>query len=429
MVFNTSCFSNQFQAADRVHQRKALVFPLDKFDGTPENVLQHQMDFTQRMEECGMVNDFSFVLSENQPPATVDMNDLKQKGAWLLHPQRYSYGNLLEDASKATMANVTAARDYIRGVVKTISLPPTDPTSIEALATVSFQNRQMIYTLLTNSWTVDMKAIMSKYLETHGRDGVVLYYCFLKHFAGTTTEHLIEAYQMLTENRMQLDAFQGKVPVFTDFIRKPIRRLLKANQEPSIQHFMNVFHGCLNCSNDEFKAFIFRIYDEYRNGGTAQSWTMLELLDRLDVEYNRIFSLGRWESGKNAEILALTAQIASLTKTMALLAPTENKNANNNNANTDTPKKQRVEKPPNAPKPGASEVLEYRGRTWKYCATCFKGSWNLTHTTAEHKPKASLGRTPPTSPANVPNVSPSTPSTPVANVASTGDAQYEVDFL
>jgi hypothetical protein len=359
------------------------------------------------------------------------MTDLKENASWLINSKRYNYGNLLVDASKATMDNVSAARDYVRLIVNGISTVPTDPNSIEAFATVSFQNRQMIYTLLTSSWTIDMKSIMSKYLEIHGRDGVVLYYCFLKHFAGTTTEHLIEAFQMLTESRMQLDAFQGKVTDFTNFIRKPIRRLLKANQEPSIQHFMNVFHGCLGCSNDEFKAFIFRIYDEYRNGGKAQSWTMLELLDRLDVEYNRIFSLGRWETGKNAEILALTAQIASLTQSMALLASPQNSNPNPN-------QQKKSEKPPHPPKPGTSEVIEHKGKTWKFCATCFQhkgGNWNQTHTTAEHKPKNPLGRTPPTSPSNVPSIpSPATsaPSTPIvanANVAVTGNASYAVDFL
>ena len=92
----------------------------------------------------------------------------------------------------------------------------------------------MIYTLLTSSWMADMKTIMSNYLETHDRDGVVFYYCFLKQFAGNTTKHLIEAYQMLTESRMQLNVFNSNVLNYTNFIRKPIRRLLKTNQAPRI---------------------------------------------------------------------------------------------------------------------------------------------------------------------------------------------------
>jgi hypothetical protein len=103
---------------------------------------------------------------------------------------------------------------------------------------------------------------------------------------------------------------------FTNSIRKPVRRLLKANETPSIQHFMNVFHGCTDCSNVEFQSFVFRIYEEYRNGGPAKKWSMLELLDKLDVEYHRILALGRWEKGKNPEILALTAQIISLQAQM-----------------------------------------------------------------------------------------------------------------
>jgi hypothetical protein len=54
---------------------------------------------------------------------------------------------------------------------------------------------------------------------------------------------------------------------------------------------------------------------------------MLDLLDHLDFEYNRIHSRGRWETGKNAEIVALTAQPPSLTKSMALHTSSNSANA------------------------------------------------------------------------------------------------------
>jgi hypothetical protein len=69
---------------------------------------------------------------------------------------------------------------------------------------VSYQNREWIYTLLMTLWTSNMKAIMQCYEELHDQDGVVLWFCFLTHFAGTTTENLIEAYSHLTETKIQL---------------------------------------------------------------------------------------------------------------------------------------------------------------------------------------------------------------------------------
>lgn len=40
---------------------------------------------------------------------------------------------------------------------------------------------------------------MQRYHEAHAKDNVILRYCFLKHFAGTSTENIIEAYSQLSE--------------------------------------------------------------------------------------------------------------------------------------------------------------------------------------------------------------------------------------
>ena len=113
---------------------------------------------------------------------------------------------------------VIAAHDYICSVCLNITNEPTDPSSTEARAIISFQNRQMIYTLLTTSWTDDMIKHMSKYLEVHGRDGIVQYYCFLQHFEGTTTEDIIEATLLLIPDKMQLHVFNGNVTNYTSSI-------------------------------------------------------------------------------------------------------------------------------------------------------------------------------------------------------------------
>jgi hypothetical protein len=44
-----------------------------------------------------------------------------------------------------------------------------------------------------------MQAIMNRYQETPDHDGVVLWFCFLQEFAGTTTVNKIQANAMLLD--------------------------------------------------------------------------------------------------------------------------------------------------------------------------------------------------------------------------------------
>jgi hypothetical protein len=103
------------------------------------------------------------------------------------------------------------------------------------------------------------------------------------HFAGTTTENLIEAYSHPTETNIQL------VLHFTNFIRAPIHHLIKAKEMPTFQHFLHVFHGAMDAPNE---AFIIGLYTDYRKGSPTKSLSMLDLLEKLDTEYNRINNLG-----------------------------------------------------------------------------------------------------------------------------------------
>jgi hypothetical protein len=100
---------------------------------------------------------------------------------------------------------VQQARDTVHNALSKFSSPP-DPIKMPLASKqlVSYQNREWIYTLLMTLWTSNMKAIMQCYEELHDQDGVVLWFCFLTHFAGTTTENLIEAYSHLTETKIQL---------------------------------------------------------------------------------------------------------------------------------------------------------------------------------------------------------------------------------
>ncbi len=149
----------------------------DLFDANPENVLQFTEHFTQCCEETVVMADFDFTIRENPPPSNVDLNDKTSIAAWITDPRRLTTGNLIIDSSEATFENVKAARDLIRSDPATLTsapCPKKQPKAARQL--VSFQNCQWIYTLLQNTWTPHMKAVMQKYHEVHGQDGVVLWF-------------------------------------------------------------------------------------------------------------------------------------------------------------------------------------------------------------------------------------------------------------
>jgi hypothetical protein len=201
--YNTSTFSNLEGASDRIAQRKVLVAKLHQdFNGEPSLVVQFLASVRHRCEQTRVVADFDFIIKENPTPPTVDLTDPEQLQKWLTDPDRFQYGNLLYDASMATMENIQAMRDIVRRTVKVIRAKPK-AKSKEAEHLVSYQNRQWLYDLFMNSWSASMTSTMSKYLESHDGDGVVLLYCFILHFAGASTENIIQAYQQLTETVFQ----------------------------------------------------------------------------------------------------------------------------------------------------------------------------------------------------------------------------------
>jgi hypothetical protein len=165
LPFNTSAFSNTLNAADRSAQCKALVAPFkEEFDGNSANVLHFIAVFTQRCQETGVVQDFTYVEHENSPPSTVDMNDSASRTAWLIDPRHFTLGNFLIDASQATLASVQRVRENIRDYLSTLTVSP-DPIKqpIGAQFLVSYQNRQWIYVLLQTVWSSNMKLIMQRY--------------------------------------------------------------------------------------------------------------------------------------------------------------------------------------------------------------------------------------------------------------------------
>jgi hypothetical protein len=158
------------------------------------------------------------------------MDNPKDRIAWLSESCRFTYGNLLIDSIVATIKKLQASSVAIRDSLMKFMTPP-DPVKMPLASKqlVSFQNRQWIYVLLQTTYTASMKAFMSKYQEIHDNDGIILWFCFLQHVAGTTTKNLIEAYSQLSETKLRLSNFNNNILAFTNAIRTPIYHLIKAN--------------------------------------------------------------------------------------------------------------------------------------------------------------------------------------------------------
>jgi hypothetical protein len=110
-----SIFSNKEGTTDHVAQRNALVAKLHhEFVGELNKVQQHIADITHRCKQCGIMNDFVYIIKENTPPSHVDMSDLKDKAQWDQDPNRFTLGNLLDDPSKATLENAQQVHDIVR---------------------------------------------------------------------------------------------------------------------------------------------------------------------------------------------------------------------------------------------------------------------------------------------------------------------------
>jgi hypothetical protein len=105
--YNISTFSNKEGAPDHISQRKAIIAKLHfEFNGEPKMVQQHLAEISHRCEQCGITDDFNFIIKENPPPASLDLTDPKSRALWESDPDRYEIGNLLIDPSQATLENV-----------------------------------------------------------------------------------------------------------------------------------------------------------------------------------------------------------------------------------------------------------------------------------------------------------------------------------
>ncbi len=201
----------------------------------------------------------------------------------------------------------------------------------------------------------------------------------------------------------------------------------------------------MDAPNEEFRAFNINLYADYRKGGPTKYLSMLDLLDKLDNEFNCINNLGCWIRQEDPQILALTASLQNLQNRFSMLqgqyqafAAVKDKPAP---TTPPPPSSTKLNKPPQK-KADDPEVIEFEGRTWKWCKKCFGGSWNRTHVTDEHQPgkgRSKNRRQPPPSddtppgasnqPQDKQQIQPQPSNTPLPTANATGTSSFDMDFV
>lgn len=92
------------------------------------------------------------------------------------------------------------------------------------------------------------------------------------------------------------------------------------------------------------------LYTGYRKGGPTTKISMLELLEQLDTEYNRINNLGHWTKKEDSQVLALNVTISALQSQLSSLMSRYNSLhaliAQSSVLPSPTPGKEKLQKPP-----------------------------------------------------------------------------------
>jgi hypothetical protein len=97
---------------------------------------------------------------------------------------------------------------------------------------------------------------------------------------------------------------------------------------------------------------------------------MLQLLDKLDLQYNQINNLGHWVKCKDPQVLTLTA---SSSITLQSQFSTVQNQYSALMAKISQPPTEHLQKIPSH-KPGKSEIKEFQGHTWEWFDECFGGA-------------------------------------------------------
>jgi hypothetical protein len=377
VIANDTPYSGLHTDPNRLKHAAATKLALTElFDGEPGNVRRFKSDFADRMKNVGLKAEFDVIVSENPRPDAISEAD------WQTDPNRFVVQNLLDTHAGITLAQVKAARDVVRRTVAALDRVPTarDPAAPHY---ASKQHRSWIAEFIKNSITSTVRSTLDAYEEDHDGDGVVLFFCFLQEFAGATREALVLAEEALHPMKLRLSNFNQDVKAFTSYCRLHLRNITGSGGQISHTHWIRIQEALEEAFTEKFRLQIMEWSKNWRKqSGEGHDWSMMQFLAKVDLEYTRLVNLNQWKTNDpNSTIVALRAEISDLKVALQATKPPPMSG-------------QPKQKPTWVPKDGQPLEVFHNNKNWKYCGRCKR--WNQTHTTLEHKSKATL----PTQPAS-----------------------------
>jgi hypothetical protein len=265
------------------------------------------------MKIVGLKSEFNVKIGERPCPLGINA------AVWQNDPARFIFQNLLENYSGITLTQVKATRDEVHATVNALNRVPTahDPATIHF---ASKQHHSWIHEFIRNSITSNVWSTLEAYDEDHDGDDIVLYYCFLQEFSGTTREALVLAKEALHPMKLQLINFNKAIKAFTSYCRLQLRNILGSGGQISHTHWSCIQEALEESYAEKFRLQIMDWSKNWRKqAGEGHDWTMMQFLAKVDLEYTCLLHLNQWKTNDpNSTIFALRAELSDLK--LALLA-------------------------------------------------------------------------------------------------------------
>jgi hypothetical protein len=235
--YNLTPFTATIDDPSRLKHMATVKAPLQMvYDGNIENLRLHIQDFTRRIQNTGLYQEFSIRTQENPRPDDI------AAAVWNLdHPLRWQTANFLENFNSVTLDALKQEKDRIEDTLEMLVTLPEEANEEGAQELASKQHRTWIAELLWNSWTSSVAYDMASFDEETQGDGVLLFYVFLREHVGFSNEALIVAEQNLTKDKLALENFHYDITKFAAHVCTYIRQIIGAGLQPTKQHFILVY--------------------------------------------------------------------------------------------------------------------------------------------------------------------------------------------
>ena len=137
---------------------------------------------------------------------------------------------------------------------------------------------------------------MDAYDEDHRGNGIIMWMCFLQEYVGSSREAIITAEEAMHLSKLKLDNFKHNIKEWSIYCREHFCKIQAAGDKVTSQHFINAYNTLKEAHSEEFQLQILTWSQNWRASmGEGTSWTIMQLLAKVDLEYTQLKNLGLLE--------------------------------------------------------------------------------------------------------------------------------------